>query len=58
MGRALEQVLARRYAEKYQDLGRPIHLIGVEFSRKERNLRAFEVQSLTTPAAENTGPPG
>ncbi|VBB43551.1 conserved hypothetical protein [uncultured Desulfatiglans sp.] len=57
-GRALEQILARRYAEKYQDLGRPIHLIGVEFSRKERNLCGFEVRSLPPPAAENAGPPG
>ena len=55
-GRALEQILARRYAEKYQDLGRPIHLIGVEFSRKERNLCAFEVQSLAPPPAGGAGP--
>ena len=33
------------YAEKYRHLQRPIHLIGIEFSRAERNLVAFEVET-------------
>ncbi|MEA3643302.1 MAG: PD-(D/E)XK nuclease domain-containing protein [Lamprobacter sp.] len=44
-GRALEQLQARNYAEKYQALKQPIHLIGVEFSKQERNLVGFEVIS-------------
>jgi len=55
-GRALEQILARRYADKYLDLRRPIHLIGIEFSRRERNLCAFEVRSLAPPAGEAAPP--
>ena len=44
-GRALAQLLSRNYAEKYA--GQPITLIGMEFSRLERNLVGFEWQRLT-----------
>jgi hypothetical protein len=40
-GGALEQIKARRYAEKYQGAGREIYLLGVEFSRDTRNIVAF-----------------
>ena len=43
-GTALAQLKAKRYADKYRGLGRPIHLIGVEFSRNERNIAAFDVE--------------
>ena len=43
-GAALAQLQERRYADKYRDLGQPIHLIGVEFSRDERNIAAFDVE--------------
>ena len=43
-GTALAQLKERRYADKYRALGRPIHLIGVEFSREERNIAAFDVE--------------
>ena len=43
-GGALAQIKAKGYAEKYQQPGRPIHLIGVEFSAEERNIAAFEVE--------------
>ena len=43
-GAALAQLKARRYADKYRAPGRPIHLIGVEFSREERNIAAFDVE--------------
>lgn len=33
----------RGYAEKYRHLGQPVDLIGVEFSKAERNIAAFEV---------------
>ena len=44
-GAAMAQLKARGYADKYRHLGRPMHLVAVEFSRKERNLTAFEVES-------------
>ena len=42
-GTALSQLRARHYADKYRDAGLPIHLIAVTFSKKTRNLVAFEV---------------
>ena len=42
-GSALAQLQERDYAAKYRSRGEPIHLIGVEFSRKTRNVTAFEV---------------
>jgi len=43
-GAALAQLQERRYADKYRALGQPIHLIGVEFSKDERNVAAFDVE--------------
>jgi hypothetical protein len=40
-GRALQQIKEKRYADKYRALQQPIHLIGVEFSRKRRNVVGF-----------------
>ncbi|QFY89727.1 ATP-binding protein [Magnetovirga frankeli] len=45
-GKALEQLKAKHYAEKYLSLKQPIHLIGIEFSKEQRNLVGFEVESL------------
>ncbi|MCG5512754.1 ATP-binding protein [Ectothiorhodospira shaposhnikovii] len=42
-GRALAQIKAKGYADKYRASGKPIHLIGVEFSREKRQIVAFEV---------------
>ena len=44
-GTALEQLKQKGYADKYRDLGLPVHLIGVEFSREERNIVAFSVET-------------
>ena len=41
-GTALAQLRERGYADKYRASGRPIHLIGVEFSKEARNLVALE----------------
>ena len=46
-GRALQQIKDRGYADKYRAEGLPIHLIGVEFSREQRSVVGFEVESLS-----------
>ena len=43
-GAAMAQLQERRYADKYCALGQPIYLIGVEFSKDERNIAAFDVE--------------
>lgn len=43
-GRALEQIQARGYHQKYA--GQPVTLIGMAFSRAERNLTGFEWRRL------------
>ena len=45
-GEAMAQLKARRYAEKYRLHGRSVHLVGVEFSRKDRNIAAFETEAV------------
>jgi len=45
-GRAIEQLKTKGYAEKYRHFHEPIHLIGVEFSREERNIAGFEVETV------------
>ena len=46
-GKALEQIISKGYADKYLARGKPIHLIGVEFSSEKREIVAFDVQTLT-----------
>ena len=43
-GAAMAQLKEKGYADKYRDLGQPIHLVAVEFSRETRNIVAFEVE--------------
>ena len=43
-GKALQQLQDRAYAEKYRSRGEPIHLIGIEFSREQRNVVACDYQ--------------
>jgi len=45
-GKALAQIQAQGYADKYRGLGLPIHLIGVEFSRTERMVVGFDVETF------------
>jgi hypothetical protein len=45
-GAALQQIKDRGYAEQYRAEGLPMHLIGIEFSREQRTLVGFEVQTL------------
>ncbi len=53
-GRALQQIKDRGYAGKYRGEGRPLHLIGIEFSRKQRNVVGFEVESIAAAAKQPT----
>jgi hypothetical protein len=43
---ALAQILARGYADKYRASGKPIHLIGVEFSSDKRKIVMFDVHTI------------
>ena len=43
-GAALAQLVERGYAEKYAGQGAPVHLVGVEFSSRTRNVERFEVR--------------
>ncbi|MCX7088262.1 MAG: ATP-binding protein [Methylococcales bacterium] len=45
-GRAIQQLKDKNYADKYRTEGEPIHLIGVEFSREQRCVVGFAVESL------------
>ena len=45
-GAAMAQLKSRHYADKYRNLGQPVYLIAVEFSKDARNLAAFEVVSV------------
>lgn len=45
-GNALQQIKDKAYADKYRALNQPIHLIGVEFSKNERNVVGFEVDGI------------
>jgi hypothetical protein len=45
-GNALQQLKDKAYAEKYRHLGQPVFLVGVEFSRDERNVVGFEVEQV------------
>ena len=43
-GKALQQIKDKQYADKYRGLNQAIHLIGVEFSKVDRNIVGFEVE--------------
>jgi hypothetical protein len=45
-GKALEQLHNKNYAQKYEALNQPIHLIGVEFSKESRTVIGFDVQTI------------
>ena len=44
-GNALQQIKDKGYEDKFRQLGQPIHLIGVEFSKDNRNVVGFEVEA-------------
>ena len=44
-GAALAQLRAKGYAEKYRGQGVPVHLVGVEFSKRQRNVVAVACET-------------
>ncbi|MDE0280667.1 MAG: ATP-binding protein [Gammaproteobacteria bacterium] len=40
---AIEQIQSKSYAEKYRNRGEPVHLVGVSFSREDRNVSVVKV---------------
>ena len=45
-GEALKQIKDRGYADKYRARSEPIHLVGIEFGKTERNVVGFQVETL------------
>ena len=43
-GAAMAQLKQRGYADKYRDLGEPVHFVAVEFSAATRNVVGFEAE--------------
>ncbi len=50
-GRALRQLKAKRYAHQHLGSGKPVHLVGVEFSRETRNVARVEWETVGTAEA-------
>ncbi len=50
-GRALRQLKAGRYADQHLGSGKPVHLVGVEFSRETRNVAWVEWETVGTAEA-------
>ncbi len=44
-GKAIEQLKTKGYADKYRAKGKTIHLIGVEFSKAQRQIVGFDVEN-------------
>jgi hypothetical protein len=43
---ALEQIKAKKYSEKYVEEGKEIILLGIEFSKEEKNICSFDYAQL------------
>ena len=50
-GRALRQLKAKGYADQHVGSGKPVHLVGVEFSRETRNVARVEWETVGTAEA-------
>lgn len=44
--KALKQIKEKRYYEKYEKKGNTIHLLGINFSSKERNITEWKEEVL------------
>lgn len=43
---ALEQIKSKKYYEKYLNSGKGIYLVGIEFSKTERNIAGFDWENV------------
>ncbi len=41
-GKAMEQIKAKGYHEKYLNIGRDIYLVGISFDSGQKNITDFE----------------
>ena len=48
-GKALKQIKAKKYYEKYQNTTTAIYMVGIEFCKKERNICHFEWEEIPYP---------
>ena len=46
MAKAMKQIRECGYGRKYQDRGEPVHLVGLVFSRSERNLLGIKAERM------------
>ena len=46
MVKALEQIKEKRYYEKYREKAEELILIGIEFSKEDRNICKFEWEKI------------
>ncbi|PWR00606.1 ATP-binding protein [Leucothrix pacifica] len=45
-GKALQQIKDKAYADKFVGNGQPVYLLGVEFSKDQRNIVGFDVERV------------
>jgi len=45
-GKALEQIKEKKYYEKYLNVAKEITIIGIEFSKEEKNICKFEWEKI------------
>jgi hypothetical protein len=45
-GKALEQIKEKKYHEKYQEKADELILIGIEFSKEDKNISKFEWEKI------------
>ncbi len=55
-GRALRQLKAKRYADQHLGSGKPVHMVGVEFSRETRNVARVEWETVGTAETGSADP--
>ncbi len=56
-GQALRQLRAKGYADQHLGSGKPVHLVGVEFSRETRNVALVEWETVGTAEAGSADAP-
>ena len=47
-GSALEQIKRKKYSEKYRQKGKEIYLVGIDFSKNDRNIKNFEWEAVAS----------